>query len=128
VQVKVVDSLTQEPLAFASVSIDKSKQLWLSNEQGIVVLPMLAAGNYVLHVSFVGYHHSDLLLRIPQQLSYTIELCSETFHLHEGLVQAEANKAVFSGRKQDQILSTEIEKGVGKIWPNCLKISMGLKR
>jgi len=127
VQVKVVDSLTQEPLAFASVSIDKSKQLWLSNEQGIVVLPMLAAGNYVLHVSFVGYHHSDLLLRIPQQLSYTIELCSETFHLHEGLVQAEANKAVFSGRKQDQILSTEIEKRRGQNLAELLKDINGVK-
>ncbi len=125
--IKIVDSLTQEPLAYASVSLDKQKQLWLSNEQGIVVLPMLLAGNYVLHVSFVGYHHSDLLLRIPQQLSYTIELCSETFHLHEGLVQAEANKAVFSGRKQDQMLSAEIDKRRGQNLAELLKNINGVK-
>ena len=125
--IKIVDSLTQEPLAYASVSLDKQKQLWLSNEQGIVVLPKLLAGSYVLHVSFVGYHHSDLLLRIPQQLSYTIELCSETFHLHEGLVQAEANKAVFSGRKQDQMLSAEIDKRRGQNLAELLKNINGVK-
>ena len=125
--IKIVDSLTQEPLAYASVSLDKQKQLWLSNEQGIVVLPKLLAGRYVLLVSFVGYHHSDLLLRIPQQLSYTIELCSETFHLHEGLVQAEANKAVFSGRKQDQMLSAEIDKRRGQNLAELLKNINGVK-
>ncbi len=125
--IKIVDSLTQEPLAYASVSLDKQKQLWLSNEQGIVVLPKLLAGSYVLHVSFVGYHHSDLLLRIPQQLGYTIELCSETFHLHEGLVQAEANKAVFSGRKQDQMLSAEIDKRRGQNLAELLKNINGVK-
>lgn len=125
--IKVVDSLTQEPLAYASVSLDKQKQLWLSNEQGVIVLPKLLAGNYVLHVSFVGYHHSDILLRIPQQLNYTIELCSETFHLHEGLVQAEANKAVFSGRKQDQLLAAEIEKRRGQNLAELLKNINGVK-
>lgn len=125
--IKIVDSLSQEPLAYASVSLDKQKQLWLSNEQGVVVLPKLLAGNYVLHVSFVGYHHSDVLLRIPQQLNYTIELCSETFHLHEGLVQAEANKAVFSGRKQDQLLAAEIEKRRGQNLAELLKNINGVK-
>ena len=125
--IKIVDSLTQEPLAYASVSLDKQKQLWLSNEQGVVVLPKLLAGNYVLHVSFVGYHHSDVILRIPKQLNYTIELCSETFHLHEGLVQAEANKAVFSGRKQDQLLAAEIERRRGQNLAELLKNINGVK-
>ncbi|MCG9880496.1 MAG: TonB-dependent receptor [Bacteroidia bacterium] len=127
VQIKITDSLSQEPLAYATVSMDKQRQSFLSNEQGFLSIPHLKAGTYVLHVSFVGYHHHDIILDIPKQLNYHVELCPEAFHLHESLVQAEGNKAVFSGRQQQVLDATEISKRSGQNLAELLKNINGVK-
>ncbi|WP_198174961.1 outer membrane beta-barrel protein [Spirosoma arboris] len=55
----VIDSLTQRPIEYATVSVQDSAQKTLAitytNSEGVFTLPIAQAGNYVLFASFVGY-------------------------------------------------------------------------
>ncbi|MGV3509266.1 MAG: carboxypeptidase regulatory-like domain-containing protein, partial [Sphingobacteriaceae bacterium] len=58
---RVIDSLTQSPIDYASVSIYTSsdsrlKDGKLSNEKGVFSFDGLTAGNYYIKVDFIGYN------------------------------------------------------------------------
>jgi len=60
---KVVDSRTEEPLAFASIA-EKDKSLGLiSNEDGSFKIPMyFATANATMVVSFIGYYPEEIVV------------------------------------------------------------------
>jgi hypothetical protein len=57
--------------------------------QGIVKLDSLFGTIVLVHISYVGYHHLDIYIEVkPKQPLITVLLCSESYHLHETVIQS----------------------------------------
>ncbi|MDP1728217.1 MAG: TonB-dependent receptor [Bacteroidota bacterium] len=113
-QVKILDSLSMEPLYGASVSMQKHRHLHISNQDGIVIFDSVENGQWVLHVSYIGYHHQDVMVNMFLNRSITILLCSESFHLHESIVLEKAVEKDASMRKKDILDPNQIAKKQGQ--------------
>ena len=62
IKVKVVDSLTNEPLSYASVYVVPAKDTTITNfiisdTLGVATLKDVPYGNYVFHIEMMGYKH-----------------------------------------------------------------------
>lgn len=113
-QVKVLDSLSQEPLYGASVSMQKHRHLHISNQDGIVIFDSIENGQWLLHVSYIGYHHQDVMINMFLNRSITILLCPESFHLHESVVLEKAIEKDASMRKKEILNTDQITKKQGQ--------------
>lgn len=110
VNLKIVDSINNEPLYGATVSTVKHRHAHISDAQGLVQIDSLPLGDLVLHVSYVGYHHLDLKIHLPASSVYLVLLCSETQHLHESVISGEGSSLGFTGREKAYLGSEEIGK------------------
>jgi iron complex outermembrane receptor protein len=84
--------------------------LHITNEQGRVVIDSLVQGNYWLHVTYIGYHHHDEKVSIPQIGDWKIYLCLETHHLHETTISAKDAGINFVKRNSIFLDANEINK------------------
>lgn len=62
IRVKVIDSLTNEPIQYASVYVVPAKDTTITNfiisdTSGVAMLKEVPFGNYVFHVEMMGYKH-----------------------------------------------------------------------
>ena len=62
IKVKIVDSLTNEPLSYASVYVVPAKDTTITNfiisdTAGVATLKDVPYGNYVFHIEMMGYKH-----------------------------------------------------------------------
>jgi hypothetical protein len=62
IKVKIVDSLTNEPISFASVYVVPAKDTTITNfiisdTAGVATLKDVPYGNYVFHIEMMGYKH-----------------------------------------------------------------------
>ena len=62
IKVKIIDSLTSEPISFASVYVVPVKDTVISNfiisdTSGVATLKDVPFGNYVFHIEMMGYKH-----------------------------------------------------------------------
>ncbi|WP_201986863.1 carboxypeptidase-like regulatory domain-containing protein [Hymenobacter rubidus] len=89
----VQDSVTHEPLAFASVFLANTTLGVTTTEQGQFEFPKVPAGTYDVVGSYVGYRlakQTITMTREPQQVS--LQLASTGNQLGEVVVQPEPNK------------------------------------
>lgn len=86
------DSLTQEPLGFASVFLAKTTYGTITDEAGRFSLPGVAAGNYDLVVSYLGYRLYQLPVEVRGPLTINPRLAPLSTQLREVLVQARRHR------------------------------------
>jgi len=103
IQLKVLDSLTLEPLQGATVVLHKHGHAHLTDDQGLVYLDSLIGTSVLIHISYIGYHHLDVNLLLPQREVVTVLLCSENYHLHETLVEAGSIVSSFTKSNRDYL-------------------------
>ena len=84
---KVLDARTKAGLVGATVSLN-SNQTLATNAQGLFSFTGLAAGNYVLKVSFVGYQAIEKTIVLPAEAPLEIVLKPTSFSGDEVLIQA----------------------------------------
>jgi iron complex outermembrane receptor protein len=84
---KVLDARTKAGLVGATVSIG-SNQTLATNAQGLFSFTSLAAGNYVLKVSFVGYQAIEKTIVLPAEAPLEIVLKPTSFSGDEVLIKA----------------------------------------
>ena len=90
----VQDSVTRQPLAFASVFLANTTLGVTTSEQGEFVFPKVPAGNYDVVASYVGYRLAKQTVQVatsPQQL--TLRLGPTTNRLAEVVVRPNPNRA-----------------------------------
>jgi iron complex outermembrane receptor protein len=102
-QLKVLDSLTLEPLQGATVVLHKHGHAHLTDDQGLVYLDSLIGASVLIHISYIGYHHLDVNLMLPQKEAVTVLLCSENYHLHETLVEAGSMVSSFTKSNKEYL-------------------------
>ena len=84
---KVLDARTQLGLVGATVSLN-SNQTLATNGQGLFSFTGLAAGNYVLKVSFVGYQPIEKTIALPAKAQVEIVLKPNIFPGDEVVIKA----------------------------------------
>ncbi|MFY8020279.1 MAG: TonB-dependent receptor plug domain-containing protein, partial [Bacteroidia bacterium] len=80
---KVLDSLTGEPLVAATAQVSKHKHYHFTNTNGEVSLDSIKPGLNLVQVTYVGYHPFEKLVEVNSKLSMIVYLCPINFHLHE---------------------------------------------
>ncbi|MCF8254371.1 MAG: TonB-dependent receptor [Bacteroidia bacterium] len=123
---QITDSLTHEPLYGASVSVQKHKHLHISDEEGKVEIDSLPNGMSLIHISYIGYHHKDVLAKLPFDGNLLVQLCPESQHLHETLIETTGNSAMFSGREKDYLSAEQIAQRQGQNISDLLKTVNGV--
>jgi iron complex outermembrane receptor protein len=123
---QISDSLTNTPLYGATVTLHKHNHLHIADEEGNVYIDSLPAGKALLHITYVGYHHHDLLLNMPQNGVLAVLLCPEFFHLHESVISAEGNVFAFSALKRNIMNADEIQRKQGQNVSDLLKSMNGV--
>lgn len=83
-----VKSESGEVLAGAAVVLKNTFQGTITNSTGEFQFKNLKAGNYQLHVSFIGYEAKQVDLNIPSEKDLKIELTTSNFMTEEVLVAA----------------------------------------
>jgi iron complex outermembrane receptor protein len=120
-KLQIKDSLTQQPLYGATVTLHKHNHLHISNEEGYVFIDSVPAGKVLLHISYVGYHHHDMQIEMPQNKVLLAFLCPESYHFHETIISAKGNDFAFSGRKKDVLDNNLIARKQGQNISELLK-------
>ncbi len=96
---RVIDNDTKEPVEMATIQLlampDSAQAAGIiTNTSGYFTLPKVKAGKYLLRVSFIGYHTSDMPLTLtdktPEKNVGTISLGTDAVMLSEAVVTAEA--------------------------------------
>lgn len=108
-QLKIVDSLTLEPLQGATAVLHKHGHAHITDNQGLVSLDSLTGTSVLVHISYIGYHHLDINLLLPQNEAVTVLLCSENYHLHETLVEAGSILSSFTKSNKDYLSGAALQ-------------------
>jgi outer membrane receptor for ferrienterochelin and colicins len=91
--VAISNAETKEPLAGATVSINKLKRSVAADSAGIAVIADLPAGTYEVQISFVGFREQVLAVVLPQAQARPLEiLLAETGEEHEEEVIVQATR------------------------------------
>lgn len=125
-QALVLDSLSLEPLEGASLMVHKHKHAHLSNAKGIATIDSLPEGTLVIHVSYVGYHHKDVVLNAPPKGVVRILLCPENIYLHESLISESGGGKGVSGRQKELLSAEELNRRSGQNLAELLKSINGV--
>ncbi len=113
-QVRVLDSLSSEPLYGATLSIQKHKHIHITDASGEVTFDSLQDGQLILHVSYIGYHHQDKLINMSIDKAITILLCPESYHLHESVVLERGQNKDLSNRNKQVLNESDVAKKQGQ--------------
>ena len=107
IKVKVIDSLTNEPISYASVYIVPAKDTTITNfilsdTAGVATLKEVPFGNYVFHIEMMGYKHysKERYFKEDQMDLGTIKLKLDENYLSAITVSEVGNPIVM---KQDTI-------------------------
>jgi outer membrane receptor for ferrienterochelin and colicins len=91
--VAISNAETKEPLAGATISINKLKRSVAADSAGIAVIADLPAGTYEVQISFVGFREQVLAVVLPQAQARPLEiLLAETGEEHEEEVIVQATR------------------------------------
>lgn len=102
----IIDQNDNGPIAFATISLHHQADSSLitgttSNQEGYFEISKVKRGNYLLRISFIGYHTRMLQVQIDNQNNCdlgTFPLRQESIHMQEALIVAERRKAQASDR------------------------------
>lgn len=79
----VSDSVTGQPLEFASIAIAETHRHALTDAQGTVRVDSLPAGFYAVQCMYIGYHPYSENVWVDRNMTLRVMLCPESMHLHE---------------------------------------------
>jgi iron complex outermembrane receptor protein len=125
-KIKVVDSISGEPLFGATISAAKHRHYHISDEQGMSFIDSLFGNECLLHVSYIGYHHFDAKIKLPLKETFVVKLCAETNHLHESLVIDKGHSSGFNNGMSHYLSVDEISARQGQSISNLLKNMNGI--
>ena len=91
VNLTVTDKQTDEAIIMANVQLHPAELMAVTDMDGRVTLPGVAAGVYTLTISYVGYQSVNRLIRVTGPLSLTFQLEPSTLALDEVTVVARQN-------------------------------------
>ncbi|PXX98729.1 hypothetical protein DF185_15210 [Marinifilum breve] len=102
----ICDQKDHAPIAFATISLHHHADSSLitgttSNQDGYFEISKVKRGNYLLRISFIGYHTRMLQIQFDNQSKCdlgTFPLRQESIHMQEALIVAERRKAQTSDR------------------------------
>jgi len=89
---QILDSITNEPLAFVNIIINDTKQGGMSNIEGNFDLSLSQPIEY-LQMSYVGYYSDTFFVKQNNSLSLKIELVPSTYQLREFVLLPGINPA-----------------------------------
>jgi hypothetical protein len=95
---RVIDSLTQEPLAFVSIYFANTTLGTTTDTEGKFSLRNIPAGKYDLTVSFVGYYSTQVSLAFDQNTTHTVNvaLTEKATQLNEVVVSPDNSNRQFN--------------------------------
>ncbi|GGK58655.1 TonB-dependent receptor [Rufibacter glacialis] len=85
---RIVDAATQTPLTSSTVTLSAGNRATLSNATGHFNFTNLAAGDYTLHVSYLGYATASQTVTVPTGQPLDIQLTRSSVATKEVLVTA----------------------------------------
>ena len=98
---KVTDSATGEPVEFASVVAEPSKQFAVTDIHGRWNLN-LAPGNYRIIISFVGYTTDTVAVRVPHTGDINVKLTETATELREVVITSREGHGMTSASRIDR--------------------------
>lgn len=109
-KVLVRDSISHAPLVAASVAIKGHKHLHITDEKGYAIFDSVKSGEVKISVTYLGYHYTVKNVRVPDEKNVLIDLCPESFHLHETVItqQRSVDENTFSTQHKEVLSSEEI--------------------
>ncbi len=120
----VTDSAIGKPLPFATLYLKEIKKAVQTDEQGNYQFDKIRKGNYTLQVIYLGYHPTNISLKIINNMNLNILLPNEINHLHE---------LVISGQQMDNSINSKsilkfenIERNRGQNFVDLLKNITGV--
>lgn len=91
VDVLVTDRDTREPIIMATVQLQPAGIIAVTNADGHATLRNVAAGNYQLQITYVGYEPQTTQVRVSKPLHMKCQLTPTTLALREVHVTAKQN-------------------------------------
>lgn len=85
---RVIDSLSGEPVSYATVILDPWNVYAVADEDGKFTLPRVAGGNCNLSVSCLGYSDYQLSLNLKSSVNLKIKVTQQSFDLNEVNIMA----------------------------------------
>ena len=103
-RIVVSDARTGLPLGFAAVMLDggKKPEAGMCNQGGVFVFDRVAAGDYRLRVSFIGYRADTSRIAVRKDTECRIALQPEATRMDEVIVTASESKGMTSSSKIDR--------------------------
>ncbi len=128
IQLKVLDSLTGNPLFAATAQISKHKHFHFTDDNGLVTLDSIKSGLNLVQVSFVGYHSFEEVLDIRSNLSLDVLLCPTNFHLHEFTVHShELSDLGSENQSRIKLSAIQIQRSTAMVFSDLFKQIPGLQ-
>jgi iron complex outermembrane receptor protein len=93
----ITDAETRAPLAGANISVAQTLLGASTDENGRFVIRRMPPGNYLLKVSFIGYHTAQLRVRVQQDSTTTMQMT-----LQPSAIQSET--IIVTGSRQQEDL------------------------
>ncbi|MES2691681.1 MAG: TonB-dependent receptor, partial [Bacteroidota bacterium] len=90
--VHITDSLSKQPLDAANITIAELHLNAITGTEGTVRFDSLPVGLYTIQCMFIGYHPVQQKIWMDDHKAVYIELCHESFHLHEITVTGHADE------------------------------------
>lgn len=127
-KLKVLDSLTGEPLVAATAQISKHKHFHFTNNRGEVSLDSIKPGLNLVQVSYVGYHSFEKLYDIKSNLDLVLYLCPINFHLHEYTVHShEEEEMQTENQSRIKLSSEQIQRSNAMVFSDLFKSISGVQ-
>lgn len=90
--VVVKDSIGKQPLEAANITLAGLHINAITNGNGEVRFDSLSKGFYTVQCAFMGYHAVQQKVWVESDFVLSIELCPESFHLHELVVNGHSDE------------------------------------
>lgn len=116
IKVLVRDSVTHQALSSATVSVKGHRHVHLSDDKGIAVFDSIKSGTAKISVSYIGYHSTVKSITVPGIGLVVVDLCPESFHLHETVIthQKNVDDPTFSNQHKQVLTTSQIEAKRGQ--------------
>jgi iron complex outermembrane receptor protein len=105
------DSVNGQVLAYASLYIKELKRSALTDENGNFQINNIKKGNYTLQIAYLGYHPTNIRIKVEKDISLKIQLVNELNHLHEFIVMGQHDDNFISSKSVIKIENIERSRG-----------------
>ncbi len=104
-QGNVIDSQTNEPLAYVNIYIPQLEKSTATDETGKFILKNIPSGNYKIVISMIGYETVSQSLQFPNRDILTITLTASAIEMEEIIVSTPFHKL-----QSENVMKVEHEK------------------